>query len=67
MTRLAVICEGQTEEGFVKECLAPHLADHSVYATPRLLGKTHAREGEETSAWSELSRIFARCIATSIT
>lgn len=45
MTRLAVICEGQTEEGFVKECLAPHLADHSVYATPRLLGKTHGREG----------------------
>ena len=32
MTRLHVIVEGQTEEGFVKGLLAPHLQRHSVYA-----------------------------------
>jgi hypothetical protein len=41
----AIICERQTEEGFVKECLAPHLVEYSVYVTPRLLGKTPTREG----------------------
>jgi len=32
VTRLHVIVEGQTEEGFVKRVLAPHLQRHSVYA-----------------------------------
>ncbi|MEA1053611.1 hypothetical protein U5801_27960, partial [Lamprobacter modestohalophilus] len=45
MTRLAIICEGQTEEGFVNGCLAPYLAQYSVYATPRLLGKTARKDG----------------------
>lgn len=45
MMRLAIICEGQTEEGFVKQCLAPHLAQYSVYATPQLLGKTARKDG----------------------
>jgi hypothetical protein len=36
MTRLAVICEGPTEEGFVKKCLAPHLLVHAVLR-PRVL------------------------------
>ena len=45
MTRLVIICEGPTEEGFVKDCLAPHLVDHSVYAIPQLLGSSPARQG----------------------
>ena len=33
--RLNVIAEGQTEEGFVRRVLCPHLADHSTVAVAR--------------------------------
>lgn len=45
MTRLAVICEGPTEEGFVKKCLAPHLLVHAVYAFPQLLSRRPGTRG----------------------
>lgn len=32
--RLYVLAEGQTEMEFVKQVLAPHLADHNVWAVP---------------------------------
>jgi hypothetical protein len=35
MRRLNVLAEGQTEEAFVNEVLAPHLADHHVVASVR--------------------------------
>jgi hypothetical protein len=35
MVRLNVLAEGQTEEAFVYQVLAPHLADHGVVATAR--------------------------------
>ncbi len=35
MRRLNVLAEGQTEEAFVNEVLAPHLADHGVVASVR--------------------------------
>ena len=35
MIRLHVIAEGQTEQGFVKNVLAPHLAKFSVFADAR--------------------------------
>ena len=41
MTRLCIICEGQTELGFVKELLVPHLQTFGIYAHPSLL-KTRA-------------------------
>lgn len=34
MTRLNVICEGQTEARFVQDALAPHLLPYNVYANP---------------------------------
>lgn len=37
MTRLLVLVEGQSEEAFVRDTLAPHLTDHSVYATPTVI------------------------------
>ncbi len=40
MTRLLVICEGLTEEGFVRSCLEPHLAAHDVYASYQTVGRT---------------------------
>jgi len=38
MIRINIICEGQTEENFVKEILAPHLAPKGIGATPHNLG-----------------------------
>lgn len=43
MTRLAVSVEGQTEEEFVNESLAPHLRRSDVYATPVLIGRARRR------------------------
>ena len=37
MTRLHITAEGQTEERFVKDCLAGHLAQFQVYADVRLV------------------------------
>lgn len=38
MIRLNIVCEGQTEENFVKEILAPHLLSKGIIATPHNLG-----------------------------
>lgn len=35
MRRLNLVVEGQTEEGFVNQVLAPHLATRGIYATAR--------------------------------
>ena len=37
MIRLAIVVEGQTEEGFVKQVLADHLSVHRVYPIPILV------------------------------
>ena len=37
MTRLLMRVEGQSEEIFVKQTLAPHLADHGVFVQPLVL------------------------------
>ena len=43
MIRLAVSVEGQTEEEFVNESLAPHLRSYDVYPTPVLIGRARGR------------------------
>ena len=37
MTRVCIVCEGQTEVEFVKSCLAPYLLSHQVLVFPSLL------------------------------
>ena len=37
MTRVCIVCEGQTEVEFVKSCLAPYLLNHQVQAFASLL------------------------------
>lgn len=37
MIRVCIVCEGQTEVEFVKNCLAPHLLHHQLLAFPSLL------------------------------
>ena len=43
MIRLAISVEGQTEEEFVKNLLAPHLREKGVEPTPILLGSARGR------------------------
>jgi len=50
MTRVHIICEGQTEETFVNEVLAPHLALHQVFPAAALVGKPGHKGGHVTTA-----------------
>ena len=43
MTELVVVGEGQTEEAFIRQLVAPALAERTVFVTPRLLRTS--REG----------------------
>lgn len=45
MTRVYVICEGQTEEGFVQEVLRDVLATREIYLYPQLIGKPGHKGG----------------------
>jgi hypothetical protein len=45
VTRVHVVVEGQTEESFINEVLAPVLWPHKVYLTPRLLGSPGHKGG----------------------
>jgi hypothetical protein len=50
MTRVVVVAEGQTEETFVRQILAPYLATRSVYLTARLVGRVGHKGGLTTYA-----------------
>ncbi len=45
MTRVHVICEGQTEETFVTEILAPEFTNKGIYLFPSLIGKPGHKGG----------------------
>lgn len=49
MKRVHIICEGQTEETFVNEVLAPHLARFEVYPAASLVGKPGHKGGNVTT------------------
>lgn len=49
MKRVHIICEGQTEETFVNEVLAPHLARFEVYPAASLVGKPGHKGGHVTT------------------
>jgi hypothetical protein len=38
MVRIHIICEGQTEETFVKELLAPYFLSAEIHLSPSLIG-----------------------------
>ncbi len=46
MIRVHVICEGQTEEMFVKELIYPQLLSHSIDIRPSLIGKPGQKGGD---------------------
>lgn len=45
MTRVHIICEGQTEETFIAEVLAPEFIRHKIYLLPALIGKPGHKGG----------------------
>ena len=45
MREVIVVCEGQTEEAFVNEVLAPDLVDGNVFLYPRLIGTSRYSKG----------------------
>lgn len=45
MSRVHVICEGQTEEMFVNELLAPYFLSKNIYLSPALIGKPGHKGG----------------------
>lgn len=50
MKRVHIIGEGQTEETFVNEVLAPHLARFEVYPAASLVGKPGHKGGQVTTS-----------------
>ncbi|MEI8324724.1 MAG: DUF4276 family protein [Betaproteobacteria bacterium] len=60
MTRLLMLVEGQSEEIFVKQTLAPHLAEHGVYVEPILLWTKRLASGGGfrggTSNWNQIRK-----------
>ncbi len=50
MRRVSVVVEGQTEESFVKNILAPVLYQHKVYLTPIILGPPGHKGGNTNYA-----------------
>ena len=45
MTNAVVVCEGQTEEAFVKRILGPKLATENVFVVPRLVPTSRQAKG----------------------
>ena len=60
MTRLLMLVEGQSEEIFVNQTLAPHLAEHGVYVEPILLWTKRLASGGGfrggTSNWHQIRK-----------
>jgi hypothetical protein len=46
MSRVIAVVEGQTEQGFVREVLAPFLSHKNVYMTAQLVGKPGHKGGD---------------------
>lgn len=60
MVDLHIIVEGQTEQTFVRELLAPHLGHHGVFAVPRLVGKPGHKGGPHFDTWLTRLEALAR-------
>lgn len=54
MTRLLVICEGQTEAEFVRTCLEPHLREQGLAVHVSLL---KSKPGKQGGGWVTIERV----------
>lgn len=55
MTRVHIICEGQTEAAFVQELLQPHFSSRSLFLMPSLIGKAGSLKFEPNSLRRNIS------------
>ena len=60
MKRLFIVCEGQTEEQFVRDMLAPHLTGHGLAVTAPLIGHPGHKGGNVT--WDRLAGDLRRLL-----
>jgi hypothetical protein len=74
MKRVLILVEGQTEEVFVKQVLAPHLLMHDVAITPTIVttkrvvsGPHHKGGGDFSKFEGNLKRLFGDSNAVAIT
>ncbi len=47
MSKVLILVEGQTEEAFVTQLLAPHLASRNVYPVPKLVITKRVKGGPD--------------------
>jgi hypothetical protein len=59
--RVNVLVEGQTEETFVRELLAPHLVGFQVYLTPRIIETSKGHKGGVVSFGKILHQVRRWC------
>jgi len=67
LKRALVLVEGQTEERFVKEVLAPHLWDLGLHVDPKILVTKHVKRGPDFKggihSFGQLQRDLSRLLA----
>ena len=61
-TRVNILVEGQTEETFVRELVAPHLAAFQVWLTPRIVETSKGYKGGAVSYAKIVRQVKLWCI-----
>ncbi|WFP49149.1 DUF4276 family protein [Methylomonas sp. EFPC3] len=61
MIRMFVVCEGQTEETFVRDVIAPILANQQVYLIPRLIPTSKGHKGGGLN-YQRVKRFIINCL-----
>ena len=61
-TRVNILVEGQTEETFVRELLAPHLAGFDVWLTPRIVENSKGHKGGAVSYAKIVRQVRLWCL-----
>jgi Domain of unknown function (DUF4276) len=61
MIRVLVVCEGQTEETFIRDVIAPLLAHQQIYLTARLIPTSKGHKGGALS-YPRVKRFIMNCL-----
>ena len=61
MIRVYVVCEGQTEETFIRNVIAPILANQQIYLTARLIPTSKGNKGGALS-YERVKNFVTRCL-----
>lgn len=61
MIRVHVICEGQTEETFIRDVIAPILANQNIFITARLIQTSKGHKGGALN-YDRVKRFVTNCL-----